>query len=128
MTQDDRIDKLEARVDRIEAAFDQKLDAIYEKVNALTVASVKQACPSPGACVQLGRDLETSMKFLTACTERVERLELKLIEVDRYAITEFHKLEKTKAWLIGVWSGIAFVSSIIGAGLAILVNYILSKL
>lgn len=123
MNPDDRIEKLEARVDRLETSIDTKLAQIFDKLNALTLDSVRNACPSPGACIGLGKELEHAIKAHNATMLRVERIDIKLIECER----EFAKLERQKAWVIGAWSAVAFCSSVVGAILISLLNYYLKK-
>jgi hypothetical protein len=122
-----RITQLEVRADKLENSIDAKLALIFDKLNALTLDTVRNACPSPGACVGLGKELEHAITAHNATMLRVERLELKIMEVDRRALEGFHKLETQKAWVLGAWSVIAFCAAIIGALATILVNYYLRK-
>jgi hypothetical protein len=149
MTSDDRIDKLETRVDRLEDRIATDITKIFEKLDALTnsvnvnaLRAAKAECPNPGACVQLSNDLTHTVKLLTAQTERVERLELKMLEFDRARVEsdkinilamqgvkeEFHKIDKQRAWVLGVWSAIAFFASVIGAVLTVIISHYLDKL
>ena len=84
MTQDDRIDKLESRVDRLETSIDEKLSKIFDKLNALTVDGIKSACPAPGSCLSLSAELKNQIQFLTATTSRVERLELRMMALEKW--------------------------------------------
>jgi len=111
--QSDRIDRIEHRVDRMETKHEEGLEKIYDKLNALTLAVTKQSCPSPGACIGLGEKLQQSIVAHNATMLRVERLELELI-----------KLNQQKAWVLGAWSGIAFVGGIIGS----LITFFATKL
>jgi len=126
----DRIDLLERRVDRIEDEIRKHLQRIFENLEELKVSSARTACPSPGACGSLGNDLAHAIRAHDATMMRVERLELKLIDLEREATKEaikiqqeFNKIYVAKAWLLGVWSAIAFCASILGAGLAIWINH-----
>jgi hypothetical protein len=134
MTQDDRIEKLEDRVTRLELSIESKLAMIFEKVNQLSLDSVKNACPSPGSCVTLSKELDHAcVKFSkelehaivshNATMLRVERMELKLLEIDRMTIAGFHKIETQKAWVLGAWSVVAFFAAVIGAVGGIVVNH-----
>ena len=116
MTDDTRFEQLEDRVTRLETQLAADIRRIFEKLEALTVSSVKGACPSPGACVQLGSELQHVIVAHNATMLRVERLEIQLI-----------KLNQQKAWLLGVWSAVAFFSSIVGALIAVLINYYIRK-
>jgi len=134
MTDNERIDKLEDRVTRLETSIEAKLNQIFEKLNTLTVEGVKNACPSPGACLQLSHELTHAVKYLEATTQRTERLELKILEMERTAVEDakkttetFHKIEVQKAWVLGAWSVIAFFAAIVGALITILINYYLRK-
>jgi hypothetical protein len=127
MTDNERIDKIETRVDRLESAFESKLDAIFAKLNTLAIDTVRNACPKPGACIGLSNDLEHAVRALNASLLRVERLELKILEVDRMCVSGFHKIETQKAWILGAWSVVAFCASALGAIATILVNYYISK-
>jgi hypothetical protein len=92
------------------------LEKIFDKLNALEVLVTKQACPSPGACVGLGDKLQSAILAHNATMLRVERLELELI-----------KLNQQKAWLLGVWSAIAFIAGIIGSIGTLVVAKLLGK-
>jgi hypothetical protein len=107
----DRIDTLESRMDRFETGVAQDIRNIFEKINTLALASAKQACPDPGACVGLGRELHHMLAAHNATMLRVERLELELI-----------KLNQQKAWIIGAWSTVAFVASVVGAVLTLIIG------
>ncbi len=104
-------------MDRFEDDFAKQVRddvrAIYNKLNELAIASARQACPSPGACVSLSAELQHVIAAHNATMLRVERLELDLI-----------KLNQQKAWIIGAWSTIAFLSSVIGAA----ATFIISKI
>jgi hypothetical protein len=41
---------------------------------------------------------------------------------------EFHKIDKQRAWVLGVWSAIAFFASVIGAVLTVIISHYLDKL
>lgn len=109
--QSDRIDRIENRVDRMESKHEESLEKIFDKLNALTLVVTKQSCPSPGACVGLSDKLQSFIIAHNATMLRVERLELELI-----------KLNQQKAWVLGAWSGIAFIGGIIGSVITFLVT------
>ena len=113
-----RIEALETRVERIEdttrtdiVAIHNKLDGLATLLNQALVAGAKQACPSPGACINLARDLEHAMKILNANTLRVERLELELI-----------KLNQQKAWVTGAWAAVVLIASALGGIASLLIS------
>ena len=124
---DERIERLEVRVDKIEDRINVNLQRIFEALEELKVGAAKHACPSPGACIGLGDKLQETIKHHHATMLRVERLELKMIDMDRSTLTEFHKLEKQKMWLLGAWSVIAFCAAVIGAIIPIAINFYLKK-
>ena len=124
---DSRIERLERRVDKIEDLINVQLQRIFEAINALTVEGVKNACPSPGACVNLTKELAHSIKAHDATMMRVERIELKMIDIDREMVDKFHKIETQKAWVLGAWSVIAFCAAIVGALATILISHYLPK-
>lgn len=117
MTDNDRIEKLEVRVDRLETSIANDLRRIFEKLETLGVSAAKNACPSPGACISLGNDLEHGMKLLTAVTLRVERLELQLIA-----------LNQQKAWIMGAWAVVAIIAAAIGSLGGIIIAHFIGKL
>lgn len=119
---DNRIDRLEERVDRLEATIASDIRHIRERLEALTLTSSKQACPSPGACVTLGDQLKHVIESHNATMLRVERLELKILDMDRAVITQFNKIEVQKAWVLGAWSVVAFLSAIVGAAVPLVFN------
>ena len=125
MTNDDRIERLEDRVTRLETSIDSKLAQIFEKLNALTLDGVKNACPAPGACIGLGKELEHVLAAHNATMLRVERLELKMIEIERSTTAGFHRIETQKAWILGAWSVVAFCAAIVGGIATIVANYYL---
>lgn len=131
---EDRIERLENRVDKIEDRINVNLQKIMEALEELRVASVKGACPAPGACVGLGKELEHAITSHNATMLRVERLELKLLEMERMAMMEsrrvenqFHKIDTQKAWVLGAWSVVALAASIVGALSVAVLNYYLKK-
>jgi uncharacterized protein (UPF0335 family) len=113
MTNDQRIDYLEERMTRFETGVAADIKQIFEKINALALSTLKTACPSPGACVGLSAELQHIIAAHNATMLRVERLEIELI-----------KLNQQKAWIIGAWSSVAFVASIVGG----VVTFVISKL
>jgi hypothetical protein len=128
----DRVERLEKRVDKIEDLVAANLQRIFEALEELKIDGVRNACPSPGACLQLSHDLTSAIKYLDATTQRVERLELKILDLEREKMREtqrvqeeFHKLNVQKAWILGVWSAVAFFASVIGAGITIWINHLL---
>ncbi len=126
---EDRMDRLETRVDKIEEKMDDVIRRIFEKLEQLSLNSVKNACPNPGACVGLSDELKHVIAAHDSTMRRVERFELKILEIERAAIEEsreverqFHKLERQKAWVLGAWSVVAFLAAIIGTVATIVIN------
>jgi len=91
MTADEQIERLEGRVDRLEDLYRADIVAIHAKLDAL-VASVsasildvsKTACPAPGSCLVLGESLKAVIAAHNATMLRVERLELRIMEIERW--------------------------------------------
>ena len=77
MTSDQRIDKLEERVNRIDDSIWTELKSINEKLTLLQVSEAKNHCPVPGKCLTLDTALGSAVL-------RIERLELALIDIDRW--------------------------------------------
>ena len=141
-TSEDRIDRLETRVDRIENKIGADISKIFEKIDALSatvmqaaVDSAKHACPAPGSCVGLNDQLKHVIEAHNATMLRVERLELKMLDMDRETLKSLHRidgqfanLEKQKAWILGVWSAIAFFAAIVGTVLTIMVGHFIDKI
>jgi hypothetical protein len=103
MTSDDRIDKLEKRVDRHEdnyksdiTALHSKIDTLVTMVNAAMVRAAKAECPSPGTCLTLS-------PAVTAMTARVERLELRLLS-----------MEKWRGWITGIGAALVIIVTLFG--------------
>lgn len=93
----DRIDMLEGRVDKLESTISADLRRIFDKLEALTTEGGKTG-------VATAKDLCHVTAAHNATMLRVERLEIELI-----------KLNQQKAWLLGAWTVVALVSSVIGA-------------
>lgn len=117
MTQDDRIEKLEDRVDRLETSIAADLRRIFEKLEVLSVENAKNACPKPGACINLGNDLEHLLKAHNATMLRVERLEIQLIA-----------LNQAKAWIMGAWAVVAIIAAAIGSLGGIVIAHYIGKI
>jgi hypothetical protein len=86
-----QIEKLEIRVDRLEESYKSDIVAIHSKLDGLTtllnqslVSNAKHACPSPGACIILGEKLDSQSKLLNANVLRVERLELRMMDIEKW--------------------------------------------
>lgn len=147
--QHERIERLETRVDRIEDKVAADLSKIYTKLDEMSIVISKAAvraakaeCPNPGACVQLSHDLSHTVKLLTAQTERVERLELKILDFDKARVEadkqnvlalheiqkQFHKIERDKAWVLGAWTVMALIGGIVGTVLTITISHFIGKL
>lgn len=91
MTADERTDRLETRVDRLEdqyrediAAIHAKLDSVVAAINGALVSSAKHACPAPGACVGLSAELKATITAHNATMLRVERLELRILDIEKW--------------------------------------------
>jgi len=111
MSSEARIDALETRMDRFEDTVGQDIRRIFEKLDALTEASHRNHCPTPGACITLSAELQHVLKAHNSTMLRVERLELELI-----------RLNQQKAWIVGAWTVIAFFASIVGAAITFVVG------
>ncbi len=77
MTNEQRIDKLEERVNRIDDSIWAELKSIREILTSLQVSQAKHNCPAPGKCLMLDTALGSAVL-------RIERLELALIDIDRW--------------------------------------------
>ncbi len=117
MTSEDRIEKLEDRVDRLETSIAADLRRIFEKLETLSIEGAKNACPKPGACLNLGNDLEHLLRAHNATMLRVERLEIQLIA-----------LNQQKAWIMGAWAVVAIIAAAIGSLGGIFVAHYIGKL
>ena len=91
MTADEQIERLESRVDRLEdqyrtdvTAIHAKLDTLVNSINAALVKSAKSECPSPGACIGLGLELKNQVIAHNATMLRVERLELRILDMEKW--------------------------------------------
>jgi hypothetical protein len=103
MTTDERSAHLETRVDRLEdqyraevVAIHAKIDSLVTAVNAAAVANTKAACPAPGTCLTLS-------PLLTSMTARVERLELRILS-----------MEKWRGWITGVGAALVIIVTLFG--------------
>jgi chromosome segregation ATPase len=120
---EERIHRLENRVDKMEDSVAKNLQRIFEELQELRVSSVG---PS--------KELEYLLTAHNSTMLRVERFEIRLLDYERAAMAEarktereFAKLESQKAWLLGVWSVVAFLAAILGALLPVALNYLLRK-
>jgi hypothetical protein len=112
MTQvDPRIDQLEKRVEKIEDTISVKLQHIFEALEELRASGIGP-----------GKDLEHAITAHNSTMLRVERLELKILDMERQAVNEsraterqFAKIDRQKAWVLGAWSAVAFFASAFGA-------------
>ena len=91
MTPTEQIDKLDERVTRLEdrtqteiVAIHGKLDSMLAILNKAMVDGAKNACPSPGACITLGVDLRNQIVAHNATMLRVERLELRILDMEKW--------------------------------------------
>jgi hypothetical protein len=91
MTADEQIDKLDDRVTRLEDRTNTEIVAIHAKLDSLltliTKAQVdvaKTVCPAPGSCVLLGESLRSTIAAHNATMLRVERLELRMMEIEKW--------------------------------------------
>jgi hypothetical protein len=112
------IARIDARITRLESSTSESMKSIGEKIDKLTDAinatmldSARNHCPSPGACISLSAELQHTIAAHNATMLRVERLEIQLIQ-----------LHQERAKIIGVWSAIAFMASIVGGGIAFVVG------
>ena len=110
MTADARIDSLEKRVDRLDdqyredvVAIHQKLDLLTNSINEVLVKSARIECPAPGSCIALSERLSAQLVAHNATMLRVERLELRLMDVEKWQ------------WkMIGVISAIMVLLTLLG--------------
>jgi hypothetical protein len=91
MTETKQIDLLEERVTRLEERTNQEIVSIHSKLDVLSnlinrslVESAKVACPSPGACITLSEKLQNTIAAHNATMLRVERLELRIMDMERW--------------------------------------------
>lgn len=91
MTADERTHRLEQRVDRLEdqyrddvSAIHGKLDSLVQSVNSVLVRTAKTECPAPGSCMSLSADLKATIVAHTSTMLRVERLELRILDLERW--------------------------------------------
>jgi len=103
MTAEERIEKLENRVDRHEdlyrsdiTSIHNKIDTLVAAVNAAVVSAAKSTCPAPGSCLTLS-------PLLTAMTARVERLEIRILSI-----------EKWRGWITGVGAVLVILVTLFG--------------
>lgn len=130
-----RIERLENRVDKIEESINKHLQRIFESLEELRVHNAENKCPAPGMCVALSKELQNAITAHNATMLRVERLELDILKVEKLVQAEsrtverqFSKLETQKAWLLGAWSVVAFLASIVGAVAVVALKYVFDKL
>lgn len=130
-----RLERLEKRVDKIEDSINVNLQRIFEALDEMRVSHAENKCPAPGACVGLGKELEHAIVAHNATMLRVERLELAILKVEQLTIMEsrnterkFAQLDTQKAWILGAWSVVAFLASIIGAVAVIALRQLFEKL
>jgi hypothetical protein len=107
----ERQNRTEARFEAAIKSIDTKLDALTAAINATMIDSARNHCPSPGACIGLSSELQHTIAAHNATMLRVERLEIQLIQ-----------LHQERAKIIGIWSSIAFMASIVGGGIAFIVG------
>lgn len=91
MTAEERTAQLEGRVDRLEDRYQTDVVAIHSKLDSLQtliskslVETAKTACPAPGSCIVLGESLKATIAAHNATMLRVERLELRMMEIERW--------------------------------------------
>ena len=91
MTPDKQIEQLDNRVTRLEERTDSEISAIHSKLDALVTAvnksivrSVKSECPAPGSCLVLSEQLKAQVSAHNATMLRVERLELRMLEGEKW--------------------------------------------
>lgn len=81
---DDRVTRLEDRTNQEIVAIHSKLDSLLVLINKTMVENAKAACPSPGACIALGETLKATVAAHNATMLRVERLELRMMELEKW--------------------------------------------
>lgn len=129
MTTPDQLEKLDDRVTRLEertnaevialhakldtkiAGICTKLDEMLTILNNSLVANAKNSCPSPGACIGLGVELKAHIVAHNATMLRVERLELRMMD-----------MEKWQGRLLGGLSVVMVVLTLFGPALRKLLN------
>ena len=91
MTPTEQIEKLDDRVTRLEDRYQSDVVAIHVKLDALAtllnksfVEQAKNSCPSPGACITLAADLKGQIVAHNATMLRVERLELRMMDLEKW--------------------------------------------
>ena len=106
-----RIEALENRVDKIEdtnrndiATLHTKIDGLVTSINNVLVAAAKApVCPAPGSCMTLNVTVQELIKAHNATMLRVERLELKLLELQMWR------------WkFVGALSAVIFIATMFG--------------
>jgi hypothetical protein len=127
MSDQERIDRIEQRQDDQERRIAAKLDQIFKSLEEMRLERVKNMATTE-------RDLERAVNVNTATLLRVERLELKMIDLERKhddhereSAKKFACIDQQKSWFIGAFSVVGFVSSILGALSIMLIKYWLEK-
>ena len=102
-----RLEQIEERVGKIEDRHEKVLDDIYKQLNSLNISV---------------NSLQTAIVAHNATLLRVERLELKMLEIEKDTMIKFHTIDKQKAWVLGIWSACGFFGAIIGTLATILLK------
>lgn len=114
--------QFDERFNRFESAVRADLLALAAKTEALSLAAAKESGAANVDATHLTDKLGALITAHNATMLRVERLELRIMEVDRAAMLGFHAIEKQKMWILGVWSVIAFLAAGLGALLPVVVK------
>ena len=77
MTEKEEIARLDARVGKLEDDIWNELKGIRVTLTAIQVSQAGNHCPSPGKCLQLDTALGSAVL-------RIERLEMRLMELDQW--------------------------------------------
>jgi len=81
---EERVNRLEDRTNSEIVAIHSKLDSLSTLINQVLVATAKRECPSPGACITLGEKLQNQIAAHNATMLRVERLELRMMDLEKW--------------------------------------------
>lgn len=128
MTADEQIANVRADIKTLEQRHESRIHTLEEGI-ATDIRRIFEKLEQQAEDRSISKErLEHLTAAHNATMLRMERQEIKVLEIERHMLVQFHKVEKTKAWLVGLWSGVAFFASILGAGIAIAVNWILGRL
>jgi hypothetical protein len=91
MTPTEQIEHLDNRVTRLEERYLADLSSIHAKIDGLVailnrsmVDQASKSCPAPGSCIGLGESLKSLIINHNATMLRVERLELRMMDAEKW--------------------------------------------